>query len=45
MEVNEYQEEAESTIQFDKKAEDARSIALLGLSGEVGELSTEYKKN
>ncbi len=44
MEVNEYQEQAESTIQFDKKAEEARSIALLGLSGEVGELSTEYKK-
>ena len=44
MEANEYQEQAESTIQFDKKTEDARSIALLGLSGEVGELSTEYKK-
>lgn len=45
MEANEYQKQAEDTIQFDKETEDARSIALLGLSGEVGELSTEYKKN
>lgn len=44
MEVDDYQAEAAETIQFRDDSDKARQIALLGLSGEVGELSTEYKK-
>lgn len=44
MDANEYQALAAETIQFDQKSSDAISIALLGLSGEVGELSVEFKK-
>jgi NTP pyrophosphatase (non-canonical NTP hydrolase) len=44
MEIDEYQAAAADTIQFDIGNEQAKLITLLGLSGEVGELSTEYKK-
>jgi NTP pyrophosphatase (non-canonical NTP hydrolase) len=44
MDINQYQAEAVETQQFDSDSPDAISIALLGLSGEVGELLTEYKK-
>jgi len=44
MDVNEYQARASDTAQFDKGNDEAISISLLGLSGEVGELLTEYKK-
>ncbi len=44
MDINEYQSQAADTMQFGKDSNDALSIVLLGLSGEVGELSTEYKK-
>ena len=43
MDINDYQAKAAETFQFDKSSE-AVTISLLGLSGEVGELSTEYKK-
>ncbi|NQY88658.1 MAG: nucleoside triphosphate pyrophosphohydrolase family protein [Colwellia sp.] len=44
MDINEYQANAVGTQQFDSKTEQGITIALLGLSGEVGELLTEYKK-
>jgi NTP pyrophosphatase (non-canonical NTP hydrolase) len=44
MEVDEYQAEALETMQFERDSDKAKQITLLGLSGEVGELSTEYKK-
>ncbi len=44
MDVNEYQARAADTAQFEKGTNEAISISLLGLSGEVGELLTEYKK-
>lgn len=44
MDVNEYQALAAETIQFDRTSPEAMSIALLGLSGEVGELAAEFKK-
>lgn len=39
-----YQQEAVDTQQFESNTDKAISIALMGLSGEVGELITEYKK-
>lgn len=44
MNVDEYQALASETMQFEKNADEALSIVMLGLSGEVGSLSTEYKK-
>lgn len=44
MDVDKYQAEAAETIQAKQDIDKARQISLLGLSGEVGELSTEYKK-
>jgi len=44
MNIDDYQAKAAETLQFDSNSNDAISISLLGLSGEVGELSTEYKK-
>lgn len=44
MEVDEYQVAASETMQFTQSDPQALSVTLLGLSGEVGELSTEYKK-
>lgn len=44
MNVDEYQAEALETMQFDIKGDTALSIVILGLNGEVGSLSTEYKK-
>jgi NTP pyrophosphatase (non-canonical NTP hydrolase) len=44
MDVDEYQAEALETMQFTMDSDKAKLITLLGLSGEVGELSTEYKK-
>lgn len=44
MDVDEYQALAAETFQFEPGSRKARLIALLGLAGEVGELSTEYKK-
>lgn len=44
MHVDDYQAEASETMQFEKTEESALSIVMLGLVGEVGSLSTEYKK-
>ncbi|SEL65472.1 nucleoside triphosphate pyrophosphohydrolase family protein [Nitrosovibrio tenuis] len=44
MNVDDYQAEAADTMQFDKHDDKALSIVILGLNGEVGGLSTEYKK-
>lgn len=44
MNVDIYQAEAADTMQFDKKDQSALTIVMLGLVGEVGSLSTEYKK-
>ena len=44
MNADEYQAEATETMQFNKDDEKALSIVILGLNGEVGGLSTEYKK-
>ncbi|MEX0587459.1 MAG: nucleoside triphosphate pyrophosphohydrolase family protein [Patescibacteria group bacterium] len=44
MDINDYQARAADTVQFEKNSDQAITISLLGLSGEVGELSTEYKK-
>lgn len=44
MDINDYQVKASDTSQFDTNTDEAKSISLLGLSGEVGELLTEYKK-
>lgn len=44
MDIDEYQAESLETMQFDKTADIALSIVMLGLNGEVGSLSTEYKK-
>lgn len=44
MNVDDYQAEAAETMQFEKTDETALSIVMLGLNGEVGSLSTEYKK-
>lgn len=45
MDVDEYQSEAAETMQFKGDSDKATQISLLGLSGEVGELSTEFKKH
>lgn len=45
MEIDEYQAVASETMRFDKSGSAALSIVMLGLNGEVGGLSTEYKKN
>lgn len=44
MNVDIYQAEAADTMQFDKRDPSALTIVMLGLIGEVGSLSTEYKK-
>lgn len=44
MDIDIYQAEAADTMQFDKSNQSALSIVMLGLIGEVGSLSTEYKK-
>jgi NTP pyrophosphatase (non-canonical NTP hydrolase) len=44
MDLDEYQQKATETTQFDLSGEDGKYIAIMGLSGEVGELATEYKK-
>ena len=44
MELSDYQYEALATSQWAQKREKAVLIGLLGLSGEVGSLLTEYKK-
>lgn len=45
MDIDEYQVTAANTIQFNQDTGNEEiSIYLLGLSGEVGELATEYKK-
>jgi NTP pyrophosphatase (non-canonical NTP hydrolase) len=44
MNIDDYQAEAIETMQFDIHADDALPIVILGLNGEVGSLSTEYKK-
>lgn len=44
MNIDNYQAEATETMQFNKDSEEARTIVMLGLSGEVGSLETEYKK-
>lgn len=44
MNIDEYQAIAAETMQFDKTEDAALSIVMLGLNGEVGSLSTEYKK-
>jgi len=44
MNIDEYQAESAETMQFEKTSEEALSIVMLGLNGEVGSLSTEYKK-
>jgi len=44
MNIDEYQALAAETMQFDKDDDTALSIVMLGLNGEVGSLSTEYKK-
>ncbi|MFL0800733.1 MAG: nucleoside triphosphate pyrophosphohydrolase family protein [Agarilytica sp.] len=44
MNVDDYQAEAAETMQFEKNASEALTIVMLGLNGEVGSLSTEYKK-
>lgn len=44
IEMDEYQALAAETMQFDKDGDAALSIVMLGLNGEVGSLSTEYKK-
>jgi NTP pyrophosphatase (non-canonical NTP hydrolase) len=44
MDINTYQAKAADTMQFDVSNPKAISISMFGLSGEVGELATEYKK-
>lgn len=44
MEIDEYQALAAETVQFDLGGASALSIVMLGINGEVGSLSTEYKK-
>jgi len=44
MNIDDYQAKAAETMQFDKNSTAALSIVMLGLSGEIGSLSTEYKK-
>lgn len=44
MNIDYYQAEAAETMQFKKDNEAARILVILGLNGEVGSLSTEYKK-
>lgn len=44
MDLDEYQQKATETTQFDLSSDDGKYIAIMGLSGEVGELVTEYKK-
>lgn len=41
---DEYQAEASDTTQFDTGTQQSKMISVLGLTGEVGELTTEYKK-
>lgn len=42
---DEYQAEASSTFQFDIGTQQSKMISVLGLAGEIGELTTEYKKS
>jgi len=44
MDLDEYQARAIETSQFELNEKDGKFITLMGLSGEVGELATEYKK-
>ncbi|MGH1432561.1 MAG: nucleoside triphosphate pyrophosphohydrolase family protein [Neptuniibacter sp.] len=44
MDFDEYQAEAAGTFQFNSGVTESKMISILGLSGEVGELATEYKK-
>ena len=44
MELDEYQKLALKAARFDIADAEGRVISLLGLAGEVGELSTEFKK-
>ncbi len=44
MEIDDYQARAAETLQFKPGEEQSKMISILGLSGEVGELATEYKK-
>lgn len=44
MDIDSYQVEAAKTFQFERGDEESKVICLLGLSGEVGELVTEFKK-
>lgn len=44
MELDEYQKLAIKAARFDITNTEGRVISLLGLAGEVGELSTEFKK-
>lgn len=44
MDLDEYQALAIETLQFKLNEKDGKFITLMGLSGEVGELATEYKK-
>ena len=44
MDIDDYQARAAETFQFEPGKEQSKMISILGLSGEVGELATEYKK-
>mgnify|MGYP000539584840 CR=1 FL=1 len=44
MDIDYYQQQATETIQFDINEQKGKYITLMGLTGEVGELATEYKK-
>ena len=44
MDIDDYQVTAAETVQFKLGEDQSKMISILGLSGEVGELSTEYKK-
>jgi NTP pyrophosphatase (non-canonical NTP hydrolase) len=44
MNIDEYQRIAKDTMQFHLEDDDAIVISILGLSGELGELATEFKK-
>lgn len=44
MDIDDYQLQAAETFQFERDTDESKVICLLGLSGEVGELVTEFKK-
>lgn len=44
MELDEYQKSAIKAARFNIEKDEGRVISLLGLAGEIGELSTEFKK-